>query len=120
VNPRAAPRLGFRRAQRLQLATEFARALRVRPVEASAHFQVFRAPNPPGPRLGVIVGKRFVARSVDRSRVKRLVRECFRTRKFDLPPADHVVRVKSPLKVMDMAALRGELEALLFAQSVRA
>ena len=115
MNPRAAPRLGFRRAQRLQLATDFARVLRVRPIEASVHFQLFRAPNPPGPRLGVIVGKRFVARSVDRSRVKRLVRECFRTRKFELPAADHVVRVRSPLKVMDVAALRGELEALLFA-----
>jgi ribonuclease P protein component len=116
VNQRAAPRLGFRRAQRLQLATEFAQVLRARPIEASAHFQLFRAPNPPGPRLGVIVGKRFVARSVDRNRVKRLVRECFRSRKFDLPPVDHIVRVRSPLKAMDLPALRGELETLLFAR----
>jgi len=116
VNPRAAPRLGFRRAQRLLLATDFARVLRVRPIEASVHFQLFRAPNPPGPRLGVIVGKRFVARAVDRNRVKRLVRECFRTRKFDLPPVDHIVRVRTPLTAMDVPALRGELEALLFSQ----
>jgi ribonuclease P protein component len=113
VNPRAAPRLRFRRSQRLLAAAEFALALRARPVEVSPHFQVFRPHNERGPRLGIIVGKRYVARSVDRNRLKRLIRECFRTRRFELPPADYVVRVRNPVTVMDAPALRRELEVLL-------
>jgi ribonuclease P protein component len=113
VNSRAAPRLCFRRAQRLLLATEFAHALRARPVEASLHFQLFNPRNGQGPRLGIIVGKRFIPHSVDRNRIKRLIRECFRHRRFELPPADYVVRVRNPLRVTDATALRAELLGLL-------
>jgi ribonuclease P protein component len=113
VNPRAAPRLRFRRAQRLLLATEFALALRARPVEASPHFQLFNPRHERGPRLGIIVGKRFVPHAVDRNRIKRLVRECFRHRRFELPPGDYVVRVRNPVTGMDAPALRAELLGLL-------
>lgn len=113
MNPRADSRLRFRRPQRVLAAAEFTLALRARPVEVSAHFQLFRPHNERGPRLGIIVGKRFIARSVDRNRVKRLIRECFRTRRFELPPADYVVRVRNPVKSMDASALRTELENLL-------
>lgn len=113
MNLRAAPRLRFRRAQRLSTAADFTLALRARPIEVSAHFQVFRPHSERGPRLGIIVGKRFIRRSVDRSWIKRLIRECFRTRRFELPPADYVVRVRNPVKVMDATLLRSELESLL-------
>jgi ribonuclease P protein component len=113
VNPRALPRLTFRRSQRLAGSAEFALALRARPVHNSPHFQVFRPLSEAGPRLGIIVGKRFIARSVDRSRVKRLIRECFRTRRPGLPQADYVVRVRNPVKMIDVAMLRSELEGLL-------
>jgi ribonuclease P protein component len=94
-------------------SADFALALRARPVHTSPHFQVFRPLSEAGPRLGIIVGKRFVARSVDRSRLKRLIRECFRTRRLDLPQADYVVRVRNPVKVMNTPALLAELEGLL-------
>ncbi|MEJ0048879.1 MAG: ribonuclease P protein component [Rhodospirillales bacterium] len=68
----------FAAAQRLSLPAEFALALRARPVALGKHFQVFRPSTGQGARLGIVVGKRFVRRAVDRAAVKRLVREMFR------------------------------------------
>lgn len=48
-----------------------------------------------GPRLGLIVGKRFLRRAVDRNRAKRMIRESFRQAR-DLPAMDIVVRVAVP------------------------
>lgn len=45
------------------------------------------------PRLGMIVAKRLLPRAVDRNRVKRCVRECFRLALPDLPACDFVVRL---------------------------
>jgi ribonuclease P protein component len=110
-------RLLFRSAQRLSLPNEFALALRARPVGVSQHFQVFCPQVPRSPRLGIVVGKRFVRRSVDRSTVKRLVRELFRTRRFELAKLDYLVRVRNPILALNKAAtrmeLRAELESLL-------
>lgn len=51
-------------------------------------------PNQVGhPRLGMIVAKRLLARAVDRNRVKRCVRECFRQVLPELPACDFVVRL---------------------------
>ena len=117
MNPRAVPGCTFRRAQRLADAADFARVLRDRPIAASAHFQVFRAPAQRGARLGVIVGKRFVARAVDRNSVKRVVREVFRSRRTQLPPTDYVVRVKTRIRLVDTTMLRAEIENLLGVES---
>lgn len=110
-------RLLFRRAQRLSLPAEFAHALRARPIAVSPHFQVFRPQVSGRARLGVVVGKRFVRRSVDRNAVKRLIRELFRTRRFELTKNDVVVRVRNPIPLIGLAAtkvaLRAELMKLL-------
>jgi ribonuclease P protein component len=45
-----------------------------------------------GPRLGLVVGKRFAPRAVDRNRIRRVVRESFRRRRADLPALDIVVQ----------------------------
>ena len=42
-------------------------------------------------RLGLSVGKRFARQSVNRMRMKRLLREAFRLNRDDLPTADIVV-----------------------------
>jgi ribonuclease P protein component len=48
-------------------------------------------------RLGLIVGRRAAARAVARNRLKRLLRESFRTRSATLPALDVVFRVtRSP------------------------
>lgn len=43
-------------------------------------------------RLGMIVSKRQFARSVDRNRLRRQIREFFRQEAGNLPPMDLVVR----------------------------
>lgn len=48
-------------------------------------------------RLGLIVGKKAVARASARNRIKRVIRDRFRKARFDLPDLDLVVRVVGPL-----------------------
>ncbi len=64
-------------------------------------------------RLGIIVAKRDLHRSVDRNFAKRLVRETFRTQRSTLPPLDYVVRIIKPISSPEAAAMRHELENLL-------
>lgn len=55
---------------------------------------VMARPNQLGhPRLGMVIGKRVLARAVDRNRVKRCVRESFRQVLPELPACDFVVRL---------------------------
>lgn len=66
-----------------------------------------------GARLGLVIGKKFVRRAVDRNQVKRVVRERFRCLRGDLPAVDVVVRlmVKSPR--IDRKMLAADALALL-------
>jgi ribonuclease P protein component len=105
-------RFTFRRTQRLATPDEFSQALRARPAAVSAHFQIFRHASERGARLGIVVGKRFIARSVDRNRIKRLIREVFRTRRAQLLPMDNILRTRSPILVWDVGALRAEIDGL--------
>ncbi|WP_423822336.1 ribonuclease P protein component [Salinisphaera sp. SPP-AMP-43] len=63
----------------------------------------------PRARLGLALAKRRIRRAVDRNRVKRLVRESFRTVRSDLPAVDIVVLARSRTATMDNAALTGQL-----------
>lgn len=58
------------------------------------YVMVMARPNQAGyPRLGMIIAKRILARSVDRNRVKRCIRESFRAARAELPACDFVVRL---------------------------
>jgi len=48
-------------------------------------------------RLGMVVSKRTMAKSVSRNYAKRLIRETFRLNLTDLPPLDFVVRIRRSL-----------------------
>ncbi len=61
-------------------------------------------------RLGLIVGKKAVARASARNRIKRVIRERFRTAQQELPAVDLVVRVVGPV---DRAGLHRHLDRLL-------
>lgn len=60
-------------------------------------------------RLGLTISRRAAKRAVDRNRLKRLARECFRHRP-ELPPCDFVVLAKPPAARADLAELRVSLE----------
>lgn len=67
-------------------------------------------------RLGLVVGKKLLKRSVDRNRIKRIIREQFRLLRPDLPVCDLVVRlavkpgqIDNKLVVADFLALLNKL-----------
>ena len=67
-------------------------------------------------RLGLVVGKKLLKRSVDRNRIKRIIREQFRLLRPDLPVCDLVVRlavkpgqIDNKLVVADFLALLDKL-----------
>ncbi|WP_305074188.1 ribonuclease P protein component [Propionivibrio sp.] len=67
-----------------------------------------------GARLGLVVAKRFLRRSVDRNLVRRLVREVFRKQHADLPARDLIVRLAcKPSLPLDRRILSEEVRNLL-------
>lgn len=89
----------LRPAQRLRQKREFdgvyARARR----SSDALFTVLARENGgPGPRLGLAIAVRAVGNSVQRNRVKRLVRDSFRRCQHDLPAVDIVVNARNAVR----------------------
>ncbi|WP_291904141.1 ribonuclease P protein component, partial [Accumulibacter sp.] len=64
-------------------------------------------------RLGLVVAKRFLRRSVDRNLVKRLARENFRLLRARLRCNDFVLRLAVKPKAIDREALALEIQRLL-------
>lgn len=61
-------------------------------------------------RLGITVAKRVVRRAVHRNRIKRQIRESFRTRQNELPPMDFVVVACAGIQGLSMPSLREVLQ----------
>lgn len=61
-------------------------------------------------RLGMAVPKRKFPRSVDRNRIKRIVRESFRYRFFDLPSVDIIFFCSKGSLLVSNQLLRTSLE----------
>ena len=65
-------------------------------------------------RLGLVVGKKLLKRSVDRNRLKRIIREQFRCQRASLPACDFVVRLAvKPGRPLDNKLVAGDFLALL-------
>ena len=63
-------------------------------------------------RLGLIVPKRLLSRAVDRNRLKRILREWFRSQHDRLQGKDCVVRITAPVQGSIMEnKLRAELDS---------
>ena len=60
-------------------------------------------------RLGLVVSKRALRRSVDRNRAKRVIRETFRASRQDLPEMDIIVQVTGPSSKDDLREALGKL-----------
>ena len=66
-----------------------------------------------GARLGVVVAKRLLRRSVDRNLVKRLARENFRILRCRLLARDFVLRLSTKPVPLDRRVLAEEIRGLL-------
>ena len=62
------------------------------------------------PRLGIIVAKKNVRLAVNRNKIKRLLRESFRTHKHDIPSYDVVMLAKHSSSQADAEKLSKELQ----------
>lgn len=70
------------------------------------------AANPPG-RIGYVIGRKVMRRSVDRNRLRRRLRESARMARPAIEAFDIIVRVKRPVRVADIGAANAESRRLL-------
>lgn len=61
------------------------------------------------PRLGLVIAKKKVRRSVDRNRIKRVVRDSFRLHQVALPAADVIFMARNDLATVASADLHAAL-----------
>jgi len=84
----------FPRARRLTVPAQFAAGLASRQVVRGRRFALHWLPNNLAEsRIGLVMGKRFAARAVERNLLKRTWREVFRTSPPLAHPCDIVVRL---------------------------
>ena len=95
---------GFPRARRLLKSADFTAVFDFRRVARSQHF-VLHYLEPAAdrndsvtsvqPRLGLVIGKRYLRHAVWRNLVKRIARETFRKMQAELKPRDYVLRMSA-------------------------
>ncbi|MDR0529110.1 MAG: ribonuclease P protein component [Zoogloeaceae bacterium] len=109
----------YPRSCRLLKAEAFSAVFSFRRSVRGAHFSLhYGAPEKKesvAPRLGLVIGKKFMRRAVGRNAVKRMARECFRRLRPLLPPRDFVLRLTARTSKPDRAlkqALAAEIDAL--------
>lgn len=108
-------------AARLHRPSEYANALKGKRIARGALFVVTtpreRKTDATDARLGLIIAKRFAAKSVTRNAIKRVIRDAFRTRRHELPRGDFVFRLHSkvgPFSLTELKKLvRIEVDVLL-------
>ena len=106
-------RQGFARRQRLLSAAAFDAVYARRQRVGDDCFTVNSAPNTLGhARLGLSIGARTAGNSVNRNRVKRVVRESFRHASITLPAVDLVVGARNGARTAHNAQLRESLDGL--------
>jgi ribonuclease P protein component len=102
----------FSADRRLKSGSEFDRVFASAERSSDRYFTILARLNDLGrPRLGLAISKRVAKRAVDRNRLKRLVREVFRTQ-TGLRAKDYVVLARAAAKEADRAVLRTSLVQL--------
>lgn len=101
----------FTRAARLTRPVEFRRVFANAERLTSRALTVLMTQNDLGrPRLGLAISRKAAANAVDRNRIKRIVRESFRSHLGDLGGLDIVVMARSAAATAPRHVLRAELE----------
>ena len=107
----------FPKHYRLLKTDEYSSVFGFRKALKSRHFLLHYRPREagetPGARLGLVVAKRFLRRSVDRNLVKRLARENFRQLRARLRSNDFVLRLATKPKPLERQVLASEIQRLL-------
>ena len=81
---------------------------------STEHFNILCAPNSLGyPRMGLVVGKKAVPGAVERSRVKRVLREVFRLDKSLFGSMDVVFVAKKGSEKLDYSLAKREIEKII-------
>jgi len=109
--------VGARRAlparRRVRRKSEFEAAYRHGRRFGDAYFGVVvRVNRAEGPRLGLAVATKVAGNSVERNRIRRVIRESFRLRQLDLPPVDLIVNARARVRAARNEQLRASLESL--------
>ena len=109
--------LDFARDRRIVKTDEFSSVFGFRKALKSPHFllhyRLRAAEEVAGARLGLVVAKRFLKRSVDRNLIRRLAREHFRIVRSQLPSRDLILRLASKPVPLDRRTLAEEIRGLL-------
>ena len=118
MNEAAAGPRPFGRGLRLLQAAEFSAVISARRSVRGESFDLLYKPNGgKGPRLGLVVAKKFARRAVMRNLLKRLARESFRLAVPGLPALDLVLRLKKsvpgPVGRAGRQQFRVEMDGLL-------
>ena len=107
----------FPKRYRLTKTDEFSSVFGFRKALRSPHFllhyRLRAAEETPGARLGLVVAKRFLKRSVDRNLIRRLAREQFRMTRNRLSSRDLILRLAIKPVLLDRRALAEEIRGLL-------
>jgi ribonuclease P protein component len=103
----------FTRARRLVSKHDFKLVFDKSHKISRQHLQIlYRINTLPHARLGVIVAKQILPLSVDRNRIRRIIRESFRQHQADLGSVDVVVRLKPAGREVDNKTLRNEIDGV--------
>ncbi|HMV06759.1 MAG TPA: ribonuclease P protein component [Accumulibacter sp.] len=107
----------FPKHYRLLKTDEYSSVFGFRRALKSRHFLLHYRPRSAletgGARLGLVVAKRFLRRSVDRNLVRRLARESFRLLRVRLAACDFVLRLAAKPARLERRELAQEIRGLL-------
>ena len=114
---RAVPVAAFGKTYRLTKTDDFSSVFGFRKALKSPHFllhyRIRAIEEVAGARLGLVVAKRLLRRSVDRNLIRRLAREVFRIARCRLPSRDLILRLAVKPATLDRRALAAEIQSLL-------
>lgn len=106
--------VNFPRTARLLTAADYGQVFKKNKRFADRYWTVLVRPGDEQPaRLGMAMAKKRAKRAVDRNKLKRVVRECFRVQRHNLAGLDIVVMNRDAAASASKATLHQSIDSLL-------